>query len=536
MKKKLVIGLSIAGIAALAIGNSLAYLSDEKTNANVMTVGNVKIEQLEYERVLCTEEKCNSKWVSTGKEDKYGYTPDQVQKFTQNKSLSPAVFKDGKIKWDDRVENHQQSWGQIEAPGSSKLFDDSVRNALDKFVFVKNVGKKDAYIRTWFAFEQGSIPADRFEKVIATSGDAVHWDWETVATDVKIGGNEYVIAKATYLGPTSNPTGILTPDATTYPSLLQVYMYPSATNEDVEDIDGNNNGTYDILVVSQAVQTDGFDAAEEALTAAFTDEHPWNDLTIAQVNDEVSTSLDGDLYLIDRPFYNEIDNSEEVVIDGNGHTVYQEVSSYDKFEWPGGNRTTMGNFYASTNGAQITVKNITFKGVSQGNQAGYWIGDGLNFNTKFENVNIIDLEVPAYTADQNDDNVKDDKIRAIGNGLLSYGTLTLDNVKIIGTKKSSLETSKVDEIYDLVVINGKVNINDSKLGKVRIWNHVTDIEITGNTVIDSIEFTTTKSKLTKLKNLKVDSNVTIKKVIITKWEQGEEISRQVMTYEEWLNS
>ena len=49
MKKKLVIGLSIAGIAALAIGNSLAYLSDEKTNANVMTVGNVKIEQLEYD-------------------------------------------------------------------------------------------------------------------------------------------------------------------------------------------------------------------------------------------------------------------------------------------------------------------------------------------------------------------------------------------------------------------------------------------------------------------------------------------------------
>jgi hypothetical protein len=196
----------------------------------------------------------------------------------------------------------------------------------------------------------------------------------------------------------------------------------------------------------------------------------------------------------------------------------------------------MGNFYASTNGAQITVKNITFKGVSQGNQAGYWIGDGLNFNTKFENVNIIDLEVPAYTADQNDDNTKDDKVRAIGNGLLSYGTLTLDNVKITGTKKSSLETSKVDEIYDLVVINGKVNINDSKLGKVRIWNHVTDIEITGNTVIDSIEFTNTKSKLTKLKKLKVDSSVTIKKVIITKWKQGEEISRQEMTYEEWLNS
>ena len=516
MKKKLVIGLSIAGIAALAIGNSLAYLSDEKTNANVMTVGNVKIEQLEYERVVE-----NGKWIPTGKEDKYGYTPDQVQKFTQNKSLSPAVFKEGNIKWDDRVENHQQSWAQIDAPGSNRLFDDSVRNALDKFVFVKNIGKKDAYIRTWFAFEQGSIPADRFENIISTNGDATHWKWETVDTDVKIDGNEYVIAKATYLGPTSNPTGILTPDATTYPSLLQVYMKPSATNEDVEDIDGNNNGTYDILVVSQAVQTDGFDGAEEALTAAFTDEHPWNDLTIAQVNDEVSTSLDGDLYLIDRPFYNEVDNSKEVVIDGKGHTVYQEVSSSKKFGWnPEGNRTTMGNFYASTNGAQITVKNITFKGVSQGNQAGYWIGDGLNFNTKFENVNIIDLEVPLYTVDEVNS-------RNIGAGLLSYGNLILDNVKITGTKQSSLEETKLDEVYDLVVINGTVDINDSKIGNMRIWRHPTNVKITGNTVIDTLEFSWGKSNDKTIAKFEIEDSVTIKKVIV----RGEE-----MTYEEWLNS
>ena len=46
-------------------------------------------------------------------------------------------------------------------------------------------------------------------------------------------------------------------------------MKATATNEDVEKIDGNGNGTYDILVLSQAVQVDGFDNAETALTAGF---------------------------------------------------------------------------------------------------------------------------------------------------------------------------------------------------------------------------------------------------------------------------
>jgi hypothetical protein len=192
--KKAIIGLGAIATLLFGVATSIAYLSDEQTNANVMTVGNVKIEQLEYERVVE-----NGKWIPTGKEDKYGYSPDKIQKFTQNKSLSPAVFKDGVFKWDDRVQGHQQSWEEIKAPGSVQLADDSVRNIIDKFVFVKNTGKKDAYIRTWFAFEQGSIPSDKFETIIATNDDATHWKWETVATDVKIGGNEYVIAKATYL-------------------------------------------------------------------------------------------------------------------------------------------------------------------------------------------------------------------------------------------------------------------------------------------------------------------------------------------------
>jgi len=129
---------------------------------------------------------------------------------------------------------------------------------------VKNTGKSDAYVRTLFAFEQGSVKAEDFENVIMTNTNQDHWAWEVVASDVEINDNTYVVWCATYLGPKSNPTSVLAAGTTSYASLLQVYMKPEATNEEVEKIDGNKNGTYDILVLSQAVQTEGFTSAKQA--------------------------------------------------------------------------------------------------------------------------------------------------------------------------------------------------------------------------------------------------------------------------------
>jgi len=131
MKKKLTMCLSVVLIAAMAICGTLAYLTSEDSDVNVMTLGSVKIDQVEYERVVDE----SGKWVSTGEKDKYGYVPDKVQEFTQDKPLYPAVFTDGNIKWDDRngsqdasgEGSYQQSWGQVDAPGSNQLFDDSVK-------------------------------------------------------------------------------------------------------------------------------------------------------------------------------------------------------------------------------------------------------------------------------------------------------------------------------------------------------------------------------------------------------------------------
>lgn len=281
MKKK-ILAVAIAAIMLVtAIASfSLAYMTDTDEQTNTMTVGKVDIEQLEYERVLADSNGDGlMEWVPTGETDKYGYKPDQLKVFAQDKPLYPVVCLDtlgtndeGNMKWDDRVSGHQQSWSQVEAPGSCKLFDDTCKNVVDKFVFVKNTGKSDVYVRTIFAFELGSVAYENFEKVIATNGDTDHWSWVTLDSAVEIKGVKYVVAYATYLGAGSLKgtveSGILKEGTVSYPSLLQVYMRHSATNEDVEAIDGNDNGQYDILVLSQATQTNGFVVTTDGLTNA----------------------------------------------------------------------------------------------------------------------------------------------------------------------------------------------------------------------------------------------------------------------------
>ena len=75
MKKAIAMLLAISMTAALAIGGTLAYLTDTDEDVNVMTLGQVKIDQLEYERV--DVESADDK--------------ADVQEFHDNKPLLPAV-------------------------------------------------------------------------------------------------------------------------------------------------------------------------------------------------------------------------------------------------------------------------------------------------------------------------------------------------------------------------------------------------------------------------------------------------------------
>ncbi len=235
MKKIIALLLVVALTAALSVGLTLAYLKDEASDVNVMTLGNVEIDQIEQE------------WNADGSE---------LVEFTQGKPLYPYV---GQLGWTNK-ESHD---------GAYRCF--TMENVIDKYVSVKNTGVSPAYVRTIFAFEMGEFKTiDEFKyKVVGYSSNAVNgkefpgldWIWgdEFVA---EIDGKNYMIREAVH-------KDALDPDATTIPSLLQVYMNKDCGNDEAEKIDGNANGLYDILVLSQAVQAEGFDSAKTALDTAF---------------------------------------------------------------------------------------------------------------------------------------------------------------------------------------------------------------------------------------------------------------------------
>ena len=82
LKNLLLSGLSLVLVAALAIGGTVAYLKDDDSDVNVMTLGNVKIEQHEYERVV----DANGDYATDTID---GVTSYVLKDFTQGKPLLP---------------------------------------------------------------------------------------------------------------------------------------------------------------------------------------------------------------------------------------------------------------------------------------------------------------------------------------------------------------------------------------------------------------------------------------------------------------
>ena len=246
--KKLLLGATaIALTAAVSIGGTLAYLTDEDEDVNVMTLGEVQIDQIEQERV----------------DDDAAQT--ELKDFEQNKPLLPAVYpKDTYIGWapsDEWIVPGDEAW---------KVLEDNT-NVIDKFVTVTNTGKSDAYIRTIIAFEEdSSLIHYVYNGPNITEGPT--WVWEENVGTFEKDGVTYSLYVATYTEPVE-------PGETTIPSLKQIYMDRTATNEYCAQF----GETYDILVFSQAVQADGFDSIiagpEAALDEAFgtisSTSNPW---------------------------------------------------------------------------------------------------------------------------------------------------------------------------------------------------------------------------------------------------------------------
>lgn len=111
-KKILVLAMSLAMVAILAVGGSLAYFTDTDNATNTFAVGNVTIDLIEKER---------------GEKEGKVVLVD----FNQNKKLYPIVGS---------------AQGEKDELGLPKA-----KNYVDKVVTVENTGSEAAYIRAYFA-------------------------------------------------------------------------------------------------------------------------------------------------------------------------------------------------------------------------------------------------------------------------------------------------------------------------------------------------------------------------------------------------
>lgn len=229
MKKKI---LALALVVILAVtavaGASLAYLTDKDEAVNVMTLGNVNIEQNER--------------------DRFG------SDFAQNQPLFPMVDLRGEN--DPFVKNG--------------LFHENVKNVIDKFVTVTNTGDYAAYVRTIIAFETGIIYEPNSDVIhgymhdiyigMLDNGLVFLKNEDQTPMIINWNGKQYALAVLVY-------EEALAPGYTTEPSLKQFFLAPTANNE-ITTLFGE---TYEILCLSQGVQAAGFESAGAAyaLDAAF---------------------------------------------------------------------------------------------------------------------------------------------------------------------------------------------------------------------------------------------------------------------------
>ena len=169
------------------------------------------------------------------------------------------------------------------------------------------------------------------------------------------------------------------------------------------------------------------------------------------------------------PFYNVLDNMEPVTINGNGHSVTQNIVE-DAFYWQtlynddnNLNRAMLGNVFSSLNNSKITINDLTFKGITNSISLGHYKNSTyVKYNTELNNVNIVDLDVVSYSAP------------GIAPAVMLYGIGTFNNVNLYGTKLSDLDQSPRWPVYDLAVGNySNAIINNSKIGSVFTWEQAT---------------------------------------------------------------
>ena len=227
MKKKKLLALGmVAALGTTAIGGTLAYFSDTDAQTNTFTTGNVAIDL----------------WEDFGDNDGL-------------EELLPAV-------------------------GSAQ--NGTLKNGIEKEVYVKNTGSEDAYVRVHIAIpkilDDGAETFDASKNVLhfnyakESIGEG-KWDWSKGADDGKYEGDwnyyetkindvDYHVYVVTY-------TGKLSKDDATVDAISQVYLDSKTSNEDITAIKQVLGNEWKLAVVAEGTQAEGFTNAYEALNTAF---------------------------------------------------------------------------------------------------------------------------------------------------------------------------------------------------------------------------------------------------------------------------
>ena len=294
MKKKIITMCLVVALAATAIvGGTLAYFTDTDADQNTFTVGNVKIVQNEEQRPVDENGKYKD--------------GDVIGFIDETSALVPAVVPDGSKNgsYDGTV--------KVADEKEYKIWDKSINNELDKFISVTNVGTEEAYVRTIIAFEDneaGTITPylhtlwgfngdgsyvektanpDAFGKYTNLPNADVVWLMDNNGEYLTIGLPQVNAKNETVYVPHSiaviTYTEKLAAKATTVPSLMQLWLDQSATNEWSKAV----GDKYTIYAASLAVQADGFDTASKAMDTAF-------DLTVENMQKWLTATAKTDNY------------------------------------------------------------------------------------------------------------------------------------------------------------------------------------------------------------------------------------------------
>ncbi len=266
-KKILVLALTIAMVAILAVGGSLAYLTDTKSATNTFTIGNVKIELLEsqYHRVNAgrgetTEAEPLSGGYLWASNVKLEGTPEN----TPNKTTSGEVW-DGLYFSDDQIEADAATYKDGYFAEHSKMIPGS---NVRKNPYVKNTGANDAYIRV-----RVLIPVSLFDvidngpsywtstainegQVTSKAVTTYNASGATAVKQVERKGIKYYEYDFTYVK-------AVKPDELTFWNVWgNIAINKDATATDLANVD-----SFDVIFEADAIQADTFANATEAFAA-----------------------------------------------------------------------------------------------------------------------------------------------------------------------------------------------------------------------------------------------------------------------------